>query len=91
MPEEYEIYPLSPGIGYLIIIFVTSTYPYGMLVEVVVVVDGAAVDVVVVVVIQALISSTVPKAASNTSWISAEIVLTSAFGAAMITVESSMM
>jgi hypothetical protein len=87
MPEDLRFNPLTSGIGY--VIFNLQLSNYGIKVEVVVVV-GQIVVVVEVVVTQELSLTTVPRPASNTASIAAAIPLTAALGAAMITIESSM-
>lgn len=89
MPEDFEKDPLTLWHRLCYLIFYSSL-DYGIKVEVVEVV-GQIVVVVEVVVIQTVSPPTVPKAASNTVSIAAAIPLTSAFGAAMITVLSSIM
>jgi len=88
MPEDFEKDPLTLWHRLYYLIVSTIFLDYGILVEVVLVV-GQIVVVVEVVVIQVLSLATVPKPASKIVSNAAAIPLTSAFGAAMITVLSS--
>jgi hypothetical protein len=90
MPEDFEKDPLTLWHRLCYLIVSTIALDYGILVEVVLVV-GQIVVVVEVVVIQTVSPPTVPKAASKIVSNAAAIPLTSAFGAAMITVLSSIM